>query len=180
MATIYYKNLTCKCEEYTNNMWRNVVENDNSPTVDPAGHEQTIPCLESADICLQFITNKTRTEPQLLTFRIQQANYKTHPITGQRLIVPNIVHFVRFGENFTFGFVDYISMISVQRFIKPGLIFIWGDFLPKENSIWWMRTLRDVANLYYVYVESFTSIYGKPVLEIIHVSDVVRIKVLQG
>ena len=68
-------------------------------------NHEYIPCMESQDICLNYIKETSGKIPKLLSHRKEQASRKRHPVTGQKFVVPNIFHFVRFGENFTYAFV---------------------------------------------------------------------------
>ena len=65
-----------------------------------------------------------------------------------QLPVPNVVHYVWFGESFELTFLNYLSLLSVSRFIRPTHIFIHGDAMPRGE--WWERASRDIPNIYHV------------------------------
>lgn len=56
-------------------------------------------------------------------------------------IVPNIVHYVSFGIN-KFQFLNYLSFLSVHKFIRPVVIYVHGDALPYGE--WWEKTLKEI------------------------------------
>ena len=98
-------------------------------------HSDSVPCLETRDMCLGLIQSTTGSEPRLLSGHVtQSANHKQHPITGQDMLVPNIVHVVRFGQNYSFTFQHYVTCKSIDKYIKPLLLLIWGDFLPPQSK----------------------------------------------
>ena len=137
-------------------------------------------CLESVEKCLDHIINKSRRHPKLVSHSKQQPIYNLHPVTGEQLIVPNIVHIVRFGQSYSFEFQHYVSLKSIDKFIKPHLLLIWGDYLPLNTSVWWMRTLQEVANIYFVPTDRIPIISGKPVKFPAHEADWLRMVVIRG
>ena len=137
-------------------------------------------CQESAEQCLYMIRKKTGMQPKLISFVKQQPIYSIHQLTGQQLAVPNIVHFVRYGQKLRYDFQHYVSLISVAKFIKPHLLLIWGDYLPPNTSAWWRRTVKEVPNIYHVRAARIPTIYGKPVKFLAHEADWLRMRIITG
>lgn len=104
-------------------------------------------------------------------------NFTEEVLSSADPIVPNVVHYVLIGPNLTFTFVNYLSFLSVERFLKPEQIFVHGDSTPTGH--WWNLTLRQVKNIYHVerpYVK--TAVNGQPFRFVAHASDYIRAKVL--
>ena len=137
-------------------------------------------CLKSTVECLHYIAQETGITPLLLSYPNTQSNYNNHPVTGQKLLVPNVIHYIRYGEDYLFDFPSYVSYKSVQAFVKPDLILIWGDYLPPSNSTWWRRTVNEIANLYFIKVDRIMTIGGKKVKFTEHESDWLRLKIIKG
>jgi len=80
-------------------------------------------------------------------------------------------------ENMTF--LQYLSFLGVHKYIRPTEIIVHGDALPSGD--WWRRTAKDVANIYFVNVTDVpTQIYGKPLTQIEHRTDLLRYRILYG
>ena len=92
--------------------------------------------------------------------------------------VPKIVHYVTLGCNRTFTFANYLSVLSVHRFITPGQIFFHGDCTPK--GYWWQRTTDKVPNIYFRQWSRTKLIQGKPPRWIEHETDIIRLQVILG
>ena len=138
-------------------------------------------CFQSVDVCLQFITSQMGHHPKLLSYTTRQHLYSRHPASRQQLMAPNLVHYIRFhGERYAFNFPTYVSFKSVHKFIKPDLILVWGDALPSNDSTWWIRTVKEVANLYFVKTNRIQTIGGKKVKYIQHESDWLRLIIMKG
>lgn len=69
-----------------------------------------------------------RPKPLLLSRR------STTNVHESLLAVPNVVHFIRFG-NMSFDFQQYVTFLSVHKFQKPDAIFIHGDSLPDSSLV---------------------------------------------
>ena len=77
------------------------------------------------------------------------------------------------------SFLQYLSFLGVHQHIRPSHIFIHGDVLPSGE--WWRRTVTDVANIFFVYVTDIPKqIYGKPLQQIEHRTDILRYRILYG
>ena len=137
-------------------------------------------CLMSVEECLDLISIKSGKHPKLVSHSKQQPTYNHHPVTGEQIVVPNIVHVVRFGQNYAYEFQNYVSLKSIDKFIKPHLLLIWGDYLPMNTSVWWKRTVQEVANIYFVPRDRIPTIHGKPVMFPAHESDWLRMEVIRG
>ena len=73
-------------------------------------------------------------KPRLLSYSGVAKVADTSASLRSRQLVPNLVHFVRFG-NMSFDFQQYVTFLSVQKFQKPDAIFIHGDILPRERLV---------------------------------------------
>lgn len=63
--------------------------------------------------------------------------------------VPNIVHYTIDCSTHThFTYINYLSFVSVEKFIKPDRIYVHCDCV--LNSTWWIRVLEDLANIHVV------------------------------
>ena len=92
--------------------------------------------------------------------------------------VPKIVHYVSLGCNRTFTFANYLSVLSVHRFIRPGRIYFHGDCTPKGP--WWQRTTDTIPNMFFRQRSRIKLIQGKHPKWVQHETDVIRLQVLLG
>lgn len=102
-------------------------------------------------------------------------------IADDRLPIPNVVHYIWFYNipdppDFELKFTQYMSIYSVNKFIKPRYILWHGNIVPK--GYWWERTVKEVPNIYFVKWKIPHSIYGIPLGKIYHSSDVLRLWIL--
>lgn len=91
--------------------------------------------------------------------------------------VPNIVHYVFMGYGLTFTFVNYLSFLSVEQFIKPDQILVHGVDRPVGH--WWNLTVDQVKNIYHVkrpYMD--TAPNGEPLRYAAHAADYIRLDAL--
>ena len=91
-------------------------------------------------------------------------------------VVPNIVHYVWFGEYETLRFHHMLSILSAHKFIRPERILIHCDFAPVGQ--WWKYIRSKVPNIEIVKREPPTEIFGNQVILQEHKSDIVRMQVL--
>ena len=97
--------------------------------------------------------------------------------TKQKVIVPNVVHYVFIGSDFEFKFMTYLSFLSVERFLKPAQIFIHGNVIPSGK--WWNVTVEQVRNIYHVQRSlPERAPNGQPFKYTAHVSDYMRAEIL--
>ena len=164
---------------YDSNVGANATLSKHTPRNEPFSERSSTSCLDSVAQCLAIISISTGQPPRLISYRKAQPSYTKHPTTGQDLIVPNIVHFIRFGKNYTYAFQHYVSLTSVDKFIKPHLILIWGDFLPPDSH-WWNRTVQEVANIYFVRTNRVGTISGQMVKFLAHEADWLRMHIIRG
>lgn len=102
-----------------------------------------------------------------------------------RLIVPNIIHYIRFNVT-KFSFVDYICLRSAYLAQKPDRIYLHTNV--KEihfTGIYWQWIRKSERDLYSRIViqpmELPKEIYGQPLSEdwvLFHGSDVARIQIM--
>ena len=86
-------------------------------------------------------------------------------------MIPNIVHFVYINER-PWKLHHYLSVKSAFR-LKPESVNIWLDKEPEGE--WWELT-KPLVNLNFV--EAPTEIFGIPITQPAHKSDVIRLQVL--
>ena len=99
------------------------------------------------------------------------------PRTIWNASVPNIVHYVNFGSR-EFSFLNFISFLSVHRFIDPRFIYIHGDGLP--HGYWWNKTRQEVPRLFFVPREKAVRVQGYKLPWIEHSSDILRFQTIYG
>ena len=92
--------------------------------------------------------------------------------------IPNLVHYVSLGCNRGFAFVNFLSVLSVHKFIKPYRIYFHGDCLPKGH--WWNETLRQIPNIYFRKRGRTKFIQGRHPRWVEHETDIIRIQILLG
>ena len=64
-------------------------------------------------------------------------------------VVPNVIHFIHFGNTLMFEFRNYLTVLGVHKFMKPDYIIFHGA--SEISGRWWNKTLADVTNLYHVW-----------------------------
>jgi len=125
----------------------------------------------------ELIRLRSGVTPRLLSKR-------TRPVTAnagsdrRKYVVPNVVHYIHFGNKMIFDFEQYISYLSVHKFIKPDYIFLHGDTLPVGS--WWNRTLAEVPNIYHAFVKGITGVNGKKFFHPTQHSNLLRLYILLG
>ena len=135
-------------------------------------------CLISKKACLETIAHTTGNTPHLLSYHQPVRPGGENPTTGNNFTVPNIVHYISFGKEQPFVFYNYISYLSVHKYIHPCIILLWADAIP--TGAFWDRTLAEVANIYYIPTFPDKEIAGKPLHSIHHASDLLRLHILRG
>jgi len=125
----------------------------------------------------ELIRLRSGVTPRLLSTR-------TRPVTAdagsdrRKYVVPNVVHYIHFGNRLKFRFMQYISYVSVHKFIKPDYIFVHGATLPL--GLWWNRTLAEVPNIYHVFVKGARGMNGKKFYHPTQHSNLIRLYILLG
>lgn len=88
-------------------------------------------------------------------------------------VVPSVVHYVWLSDDLTFSSINYLSFLSVERFLRPDFIFVFGE--TPQNGVWWQRVVAEVHCLYHVRVDRpRVSPNGKPFKFLAHSSDFLR------
>jgi hypothetical protein len=90
-------------------------------------------------------------------------------------LVPNIVHYVRYNMS-VLKFYEFVSFISVIRFIKPCAILIHGNMLPTGQ--YWRFVLAISPIVIHVHRVPPSIISGQKVYFKAHAGDVMRIEAL--
>ena len=139
---------------------------------------QSLDCLKSADSCLDYIKQSTGKTPVLMSFRKTRVIRTVHPKSGQNLTVPNVVHLINFVQPFVF--YNYVTYMSIEKHVKPVLIFLWADAPYSQDNIWWKKATKQVANIYYVHTKRYNLISKKFVPWNAHSSDLLRMEILRG
>lgn len=91
--------------------------------------------------------------------------------------VPNIIHYIWFGNRREFRFFNFLSLYSVHVHQKPCLIFIHGETLP--YGIYWTRTLQVIKNIIHVYRDAPRTMYNHTFKFVEHKADVGRLQALK-
>ena len=96
------------------------------------------------------------------------------------LPVPNIVHYIWGHENFKppteISFLQYMSVLSVSKYLKPVYILWHGSEEP--FGYWWNRTVAEVPNIYFVLWQMPNRISGKWIGHVHFKSDILRLWIL--
>jgi len=80
-----------------------------------------------------------------------------------------------YDQNMTF--LQYLSFLGIDRYIRPTHIVIHGNVLPR--GVWWRRTTNEVANIFFVNVINVPKqIYGTDLSFIEHKADILRYRIL--
>lgn len=94
-------------------------------------------------------------------------------------VVPNIVHYVWLGGDLNFSFIHYLSFKSVDRFIQPRVIYVYGEVVPTDA--WWNRVISEIGNVYHVRVDApVLAPNGKHFRHAAHKSDFLRFNLLSS
>ena len=97
-------------------------------------------------------------------------------------VVPRLAYYVLMSESckkpVTFIFLHYLSVLSVQRFLKPRAIYILGNCVPV--GYWWSRVVNDIISVRFVRRPRPHVTEDGQVTWISHLADVVRLQVLLG
>jgi hypothetical protein len=91
------------------------------------------------------------------------------------LPVPNVTHYVWYNQR-KLSFFHFVSFISVLRFMRPCVILINGNIIPSGN--YWKFILDLYPNIVHVFREITSTLFGKKVKFIEHVSDIWRLEAL--
>lgn len=91
------------------------------------------------------------------------------------LLVPNVVHYVRYGKG-DLSFFEFVSFLSVVRFVRPCVILIHGDALPTGD--YWTYILNLSPNIVHVRRDPPQFIFGEKISYKEHASDIMRIEAL--
>lgn len=92
------------------------------------------------------------------------------------LIVPNIVHLVKFDESF-FDFISYITIKSIIVNHKPEVILIHTNLRSFQGQYWnWLKNESSCIKL--IFISKPRYIFGQRILHNFHAADVTRLLVL--
>ncbi len=104
---------------------------------------------------------------------------------ADRLIVPNIIHFIRY-DNFELNFVDYVVLKAAWRNHKPDRIYIHTNIIDvRYPGKYWDWVQQDVdlwSRIKVSYIQIPTTVFGKNVSEkwrYYHGSDIARLYILK-
>ena len=91
------------------------------------------------------------------------------------LPVPNVVHYVLYNKK-ELTFFEFVSFISVLRFVRPCVIMIHGNSVP--SGLYWNFIINLYPNIVHVYRDVKPTLFDQKVTFIEHFSDVWRVKAL--
>jgi len=112
-------------------------------------------------------------------FKSDENRRKRKGLSESDFKVPNVVHYVWLGSDLKFTFIQYLSFLSVHRYIVPIYIFVYGESGP--TGYWWNRTVHDVDNIFYVpRIAPTHAPSGKKFRFKAHASDLLRTQVIYG
>ena len=102
---------------------------------------------------------------------------------ADHLIVPNIIHFVRFNLT-EYSFVDYICLKAAFRNHRPDNIYIHTDVGKKYHGKYWEWIQNDAelkARIVLIHLDAPSEVFGQKLSDgwrFYHGSDVARIQIL--
>ena len=91
------------------------------------------------------------------------------------LPIPNILHYVIYKKD-VLTFFEFVSFISVIRFVRPCAILIHGDKLP--SGIYWRSIIALFPVIIHVKREPPNEIFGNKITYSEHAGDLMRIEAL--
>ena len=91
------------------------------------------------------------------------------------VLVPNIVHYIWFGERHEFSFLNYLSVLSAYNVQHPDLLLLHCGHVPVGE--WWNRTQQQVP-IQTVYVKRPAEIHGQKLKDVFHQGDVAKLEIL--
>ncbi|KAL8589856.1 hypothetical protein ACOMHN_020859 [Nucella lapillus] len=95
-------------------------------------------------------------------------------------LVPRLAYYVLVSEScqkpFNFLFLHYLSLLSVQRFLKPYAIYVLGNCVPA--GYWWSRVVSEVTIIRFVRRPRPWITKDGKVNWIAHLADVIRLQIL--
>lgn len=114
--------------------------------------------------------------------RVSLGAYQQSPASSQGdnvSVVPNVVHYVWLSDDLTFSFINYLSFKSVDRFIQPQFLYVYGEVVP--TGPWWYRAISEIGNMYHVRVDApeFAP-NGQRFKYMAHKSDFLRFNLLKS
>ncbi|KAK7103397.1 hypothetical protein V1264_018302 [Littorina saxatilis] len=125
--------------------------------------------------------NDEETKEMIVDERIKgEGDFKVKQKVKVRDVVPRIGYYVLVSESckepFFFQFLHYLSMLSVQRFLRPRAIYVLGNCVP--IGYWWSRVVNDVRAVRFVHRPRPLITKDGQVKWISHLADVIRLQVL--
>lgn len=97
----------------------------------------------------------------------------------QELIVPNVIHYVIFGQN-TLEFIPFLSILSALKIQQPKKLYIHTDAEKFSGYYWTVLQSLSFANtsLVVLHRPRPTHVFGQPLSSVYHATDVARIQIL--
>lgn len=127
------------------------------------------------DIFPVFIFNGTSDFDHLARWIAYGSSKKLISQPADRIIVPNIVHYVWLGQR-ELDFFSYLSLLSSLHVLKADSVYIHGDYKPLGEH--WELARRD-PRVKFINRDFPVSVYGEPIkLYKSHASDYLRADVL--
>ena len=113
----------------------------------------------------------------------QNALMISHNVSSRRYetqVVPNIVHYIWFGNKREFNFLYYLSVLSAHKIQRPKVIMFHHNVIPLGG--WWDRLTKEVP-LTMVPRNPPQDIFGQPLPEtnpftVYHQGDLTKLEVL--
>ena len=94
-----------------------------------------------------------------------QRTYNLPKLAEDGNVVPNIVHFIWFGENKNMSFINYVSILSAHKIQKPEKIMLHCNHLPVGP--WWEKIWKEVP-LTIMHREPPEEVHGQKLLHMYH------------
>ncbi|XP_041366970.1 uncharacterized protein LOC121381692 [Gigantopelta aegis] len=97
-------------------------------------------------------------------------------IIHKNRVIPPLVHFTWYGgpQKNHFRFHHLLSVLAVQRFVKPKRIFLWFDLIPEGD--YFIELQNKVPELTPIHRKTPKHIYGRSISKPEHVTDIIRLE----
>ncbi|MBW0530430.1 hypothetical protein O181_070145 [Austropuccinia psidii MF-1] len=125
--------------------------------------------LSSSDNILPFLLN-----------RFGYSSSSNFSLFNSSSRIPNILHVVPPGKGI-FSYLQFLSISSAVKHIKPIRTIahvIRGTLPDKGTNFWWDEVMR-LDGFEFKEVDDPKQVFGNPVLDISHKSDIIRLQALQ-
>ena len=127
------------------------------------------------DLRMEDMGNTSAVAHRLLLHLPHGFRLSHHHAVQDQYVVPNIVHFIWFGENKTMSLINYVSILSAHKMQKPDVLMLHCDHLPVGE--YWERLWRQVP-IKIMHRQPPDTIHGQKLGRLFHKGDVAKLYIL--